>query len=120
MRLLLDAHLSGPRIAAPLRANGHDVRALSEEAGAEELDDDEVLALATAERRILVTKDVSDFPRLLRDWAGATRSHGGVILIYGIGSDEFNTIVSSLEGLLDELHHQDDWADLALALRRTA
>ncbi len=52
MRLFLDAHLSEPRIANPLRTKGHDVRALSEETGAEELDDDEVLVLATAERRI--------------------------------------------------------------------
>ncbi len=120
MRLLLDAHLSGPRIANPLRAKGHDVRAVSEEAGTEGLDDDEVLILATAERRILVTQDVSDFPGLLRDWAGAKRPHGGVVLIYGMRSDEFRAIVSGLDRLLDELHRQADWADLTLVLKRTA
>ena len=62
VRLLLDAHLSGARIANALRSKGHDVRALVEEPASEGLEDAEVLALAAVERRILVTLDVADFP----------------------------------------------------------
>lgn len=120
MRLLLDAHLSGARIASVLRGKGHDVRALVEKPLSEGMEDAEVLALAAAESRILVTQDVSDFPRLLRDWAGASRSHAGVILVHGIGSDEFRTITSGALTLLRERPRQRDWVDLVVALSRTA
>jgi predicted nuclease of predicted toxin-antitoxin system len=120
VRLLLDAHLSGSRIADPLRRKGHDVRALSEESDAEGLEDEQVLALAAAERRILVTSDVSDFPRLLRDWAGASRSHNGVILVHGIGTDEFSAIAHGILRLLQEKPRQPEWIDVVLAISRTA
>jgi len=51
LRLLLDANLSGRRIARPLREDGHDVVALSERPELERLADPEVLALAAAEDR---------------------------------------------------------------------
>jgi predicted nuclease of predicted toxin-antitoxin system len=120
VRLLLDAHLSGSRIAGPLRGKGHDVRALSEESDAEGLEDEQVLALAAGERRILVTSDVSDFPRLLRDWAGASRSHNGVILVYGVGTHEFNAIAHGILRLLQEKPRQAEWNDVVLALSRKA
>ena len=66
MRLLLDAHVSGPSVGRKLEAAGHDVQALDREPDLEGLDDDDVLALATEERRILVTHNVSDFPRILQ------------------------------------------------------
>ena len=55
MRLLLDAHVSGPNVGRRLEGNGHDVRALDQEPALKGLDDDDVLALATSEQRILVT-----------------------------------------------------------------
>lgn len=120
MRLLLDEHLSGSRIGSELRAQGHDVRALNEDADEAGLEDEQVLALATAERRVLVTHDVTDFPRLLRDWAGAGRSHAGVILVYGVRPDEFKAIVAGVMRLLQEWPRQTDWIDLVLTLSRTA
>ena len=53
MRLLLDANLSGRRIARPLRQDGHDVLALSERSDLEGLADADVLALAASDERIL-------------------------------------------------------------------
>lgn len=119
MRLLLDAHLSGSRIGRELRRRGHDVRALTDESSGEGLEDAEVLALAVSERRVLVTHDVSDFPTLLRDWAGSGRSHGGVILVYGIRPDEFGVIAGGIDRLLQQRPRQNDWTDLVLALSRT-
>jgi hypothetical protein len=67
MRLLLDANLSGRRIARSLREDGHDILALSERPDLEGLSDPGVLALAASERRILVTRNSRDFAPLLRD-----------------------------------------------------
>jgi predicted nuclease of predicted toxin-antitoxin system len=83
LRLLLDAHVSGPRVGKRLEARGHDVRALDQEPALEGLDDEEVLATAASEQRILVTHNIRDFPSILREWAAVQRSHAGVILVYG-------------------------------------
>jgi hypothetical protein len=83
LRFLLDAHVSGRSIGRRLQEDGHDVRALDQELVLEGLGDDRVLALAAEEQRILVTNDIGDFPRMLRQWAEAQRSHAGVILVYG-------------------------------------
>lgn len=120
MRLLLDAHLSGSRIGRELRAQGHDARALSDDPNAEGLEDEHVLALATTERRILVTHDVTHFPEILRSWAEAGRSHSGVILVYGIRPGEFGAIVEGLAQLLGETSRQADWIDVVMALGRRA
>jgi len=92
VRLLLDAHVSGPNVGRRLEGAGHDVRALDQEPALEGLDDDEVLALAATEERILVTHNVADFPRILREWAASQRAHAGVILVYGIDHSEFAPI----------------------------
>jgi predicted nuclease of predicted toxin-antitoxin system len=96
MRLLLDAHVSGPNVGRRLGRNGHDVRALDQEPDLEGLDDDQVLALASTEQRILVTHNVADFPRILREWASAQRVHAGIILVYGIDHSEFTLITGGI------------------------
>lgn len=116
MRLLLDANLSGRRLARPLRDDGHDVMALSERPDLEGLADPEVLALAASEGRILITRNSRDFAPLLRDWAEAGRSHAGCILIWTLGHHEFGRILHGLRHLLDERPEQAAWMDLAVAL----
>ena len=118
MRLLLDAHVSGRRVGDALRAQGHDVRALDEERQLEGLPDEDVLALAIAEQRILVTHNVADFPAILRDWAEASRSHAGVILVYRIGHNEFDLIERGLQRLLEARSSQDAWLDYPAILNR--
>lgn len=120
MRLLLDAHLSGSRIGRELSARGHNTRALNDDPNAERLEDDHILALATTERRLLVTHDVTDFPEILRNWAEAGRSHSGAILVYGIRPDEFGAIVEGLTQLLGEASRQADWIDVVKAVSRRA
>lgn len=118
MRLLLDAHVSGPRVGRRLAAAGHDVRALDQEPALEGLDDDEVLALARDEQRILVTHNIRDFPAILREWASAQRSHAGVILVYGIDHREFELIIRGIERWLQLYPDPARWIDLAAVLDR--
>jgi Domain of unknown function (DUF5615) len=119
VRLLLDAHVSGPGVGGPLRANGHDVRALDQEPELEGLDDDDVLALASEDGRILVTHNVADFPEILREWAGAGRSHAGLILVYGVEHREFGLILRGIERWLDLRPRQEDWLDFPAVVSRT-
>jgi hypothetical protein len=120
VRLLLDAHISGSSVGTALRARGHDVRALGQEPRNEGLDDDEVLALATSDRRVLVTHDVTDFPKILREWAETGRSHAGVILIYGIEHGAFGVVIRGVAKLLAGQPRQRDWIDVAAVLSRRA
>ncbi len=118
MRLLLDAHVSGPNVGRRLRAAGHDVRALDQEPALEALEDEHVLTLANSDTRILVTHNISDFPSILRAWAEAGRSHAGVILVYGIAHHDFGLLVRGIQRWLQLRPDQDDWRDHAAVLDR--
>lgn len=84
----------------------------------EGLADEEVLALAAEEKRILITHNIRDFPDILREWALAQRSHPGVILVYGIDHSEFELIVRGTGRLLDLYPEPASWIDLATILDR--
>lgn len=118
MRFLLDAHVSGPTVGRRLEQDGHDVRALDQDSALEGLGDDRVLALATEEQRILVTQDVHDFPAILREWAGAQRSHVGAILFYGIDHSEFQLIIRGIQRWLELYPDPASWIDLTVAVDR--
>lgn len=116
MRLLLDAHFSAKRIAAPLRAAGHDVVALAEIGTFDGLTDAQVLELAVEERRLVVTRNARDFAPLLRLWAEAGRHHHGCILVWSLSHDRFREIVEGVAALLEDRPRPRDWVDLTLAL----
>jgi predicted nuclease of predicted toxin-antitoxin system len=118
VRFLLDAHVSGPRVGRRLTENGHEVRALDKQLALEGLDDDEVLSLAAAEERILVTHNIRDFPAIVREWAAAERSHAGVILVYGIDHREVDVIVRGIEQCVELYPDQAMWRDLAVVVNR--
>lgn len=118
MRFLLDAHVSGRSVGGPLRDAGHDVRALDHEPELEGLEDEDVLALATDDGRILVTYNVADFPEILREWASGGRWHAGVILVYGIEHSEFGLILRGIERWLEQRARQEDWLDFACVVSR--
>ncbi len=96
MKLFLDAHISGPRIARALRDAGHDVRAADEERELDGLTDEELLSIATAEERIFVTFDVKDFPVIARRWAEAGRAHAGCAIVVGIDHGELGAILETI------------------------
>ena len=119
MRLFLDAHISGPRIATALRAEGHDVRAADEERELDGATDEELLSLAAGEGRIFVTFDVKDFPVIARRWAEAGREHAGCAIVVGIDNGEFGAILEAVESQLKARPKQDDWTDHTLFVART-
>jgi uncharacterized protein DUF5615 len=114
----LDAHVSGRHVGGRLRELGHDVRAVDEERELDGLPDAGLLQLATADERVLVTHDVADFPRLVRLWAEAGRSHGGVILVYGIEQREFSLVARAVERLCERRPAQADWHGITAAVDR--
>ncbi len=119
MKLFLDAHISGLRIARTLRDDGHDVRAADEERELDGLTDEELLSIAAAEERIFVTFDVKDFPVIARRWAEAGRAHAGCAIVVGIDHGEFGAILEALARELAARPRQADWTDLTLFLART-
>jgi predicted nuclease of predicted toxin-antitoxin system len=115
LRLLLDANLSPRRIAAPLRETGHDVLALAEDASREGLSDPQVLELAAAEGRVLITRNSRDFAPIAREWAEAQRSHAGLILIWTLDHSQFAQIIAGIEHQLDLWRCHKQWRDLTVA-----
>jgi predicted nuclease of predicted toxin-antitoxin system len=77
VRLLLDEMLD-PEIAKQLRRRGHDVEAIagSENAG---VSDRDVIALAAAQRRALVTNNVRDFMPIHAAILRSGESHAGMV-----------------------------------------
>jgi len=119
VRLFLDAHISGPRIARALREAGHDVRAADEERELDGLIDEELLSIAATEERIFVTFDVKDFPVIARRWAEGRRTHAGCAIVVGIDHGEFGAILATIALALAARPRQADWRDLTLFLART-
>ena len=78
MRLCLDEHYS-PRIAERLRELGHDVHAVKERPELAAVSDRDLLAAMREERRAVLTENVADFMRLVRELEAAGDSHYGVI-----------------------------------------
>jgi hypothetical protein len=119
VKLFLDAHISARRVAAPLREQGHDVRAADEERELDRVTDEELLSIAAAEERIFVTFDVKDFPVIARRWAEAGRTHAGCTIVVGIGHGEFSAILDTIARELAAGPDEADWTNLTLFLART-
>lgn len=113
MRLFLDAHVSGRRIAGALRKRGHDVRAADEERELDGSEDERLLELAGAEGRIMITFNVRDFARLVSEWAGAGTPHAGCLMIVGIDHAEFGVTLRVIEAALSTRPDQESWIDYA-------
>jgi hypothetical protein len=116
VRFLLDAHLSRRFVAEPVRRDGHDVRSLQEERALDGLGDEDVLALAASEERILVTRNSRDFAPLTRKWIESGREHSGCVLIWLFQHDEYASIVGGIERLVATTRRPRDWKNLVLAL----
>lgn len=120
MRLFLDAHVSGRRVASALRKAGHDVRAADEERELDGMSDEDLLALATAEARVVVTFDVADFPGIARRWAEDGRAHEGCAIVVGIDHGEFGTIIRVLQRAFEARSDPADWHDYTCFIARSA
>lgn len=117
MRVLLDAHVSSRHVGQTLAKAGHDVLALDQDETLSRLIDEEVLALATEQERIVITHNVRDFAPIVRRWAEAGRSHHGVILVT-LASTEYGAILRQLTQIFDERPAHVDWVDRVAFLAR--
>jgi hypothetical protein len=80
VRALLDEQLS-PEIARALRARGLDVQAISERHDLAERSDEQVLEVAFAEGRAVVTNNIKDYrPIAARRLADGSGHHGLILL----------------------------------------
>ena len=78
MKLLLDEHYPN-QIAVQLRKAGHDVVTVSD-SGLRRTEDEALLRIAVAQRRVLVTNNVGDFQPISRLWLTSGQDHFGIIL----------------------------------------
>jgi hypothetical protein len=116
VRVLLDEHFSPRRVGGRLTAAGHDVLAIADVPAYAGLPDDQVLELAAAERRVLVTRNAKDFDRITRRWASREQRHAGVLLVWTRETDEFGSLVTELLATLERIGDHDASADLVLAI----
>lgn len=80
--------------------------------------DEELLALAAEEERVLVTCDINDFPAITRRWVEAGYTHAGCAIIVGIDHSEFGTIIDTIASAIAVYPEQAAWRDLTLFLSR--
>ena len=106
MKLLLD-EMHASKIAAWLRDRGHNAIAVKERVDLIGLADEELLQVATAGGRSLVTENVKDFAALDRRISAAGRQHAGLIFTRPhrfprSAGNHASVLADSLALLLDE------------------
>lgn len=102
MRLLLDEML-GPKVAEQLTRRGFDVVAVVLRSELRAASDEAVLTAATAEQRVLVTRDVGDFAFLAGNWTAHRRPHSGILMVTSSAFPPGGAFVGRLVDALDQL-----------------
>lgn len=101
--LLLDEMLSGA-IAEQLRARDLDVVAVVASPRLIGTPDEELLAHAVAQERVLVTANVADFAVIATDWRAAGREHAGLVYVTSRAFPQDRSFVRSIVPSLLALH----------------
>jgi hypothetical protein len=101
--LLLDEMLSGA-IAEQLRARDVDVVAVVEDPRLVGTPDEELLAQAAAQERVLVTTNVADFAAIATDWRAAGREHAGLVYVTSRAFPQDRSFVGAIVSSLLALH----------------
>ena len=114
MKLLLDEMLSRA-IAPELRERGHDVESVAGNPGREAMSDPEVLALARAEHRAIVTSNLRDY-RPLHNEAIVPGGDGHFGMIFMPGNyrrpkADTGRIIAALELILAQHPGENDLAN---------
>lgn len=119
MRLLLDAHVS-PAVARALQLDGIDAVALRDwlDGAFRAAADDDLLAAALEDGRVLVSFDCRTLPPLLRELAETGQHHAGVILVdeRTLRPNDIGELQRALRRLI-ECSGAADWQDVAVFLR---
>jgi len=114
VKLLLDEMLS-PEIARQLRSRGHDVEPVAGNPDREALSDPEVLALARAEHRAIVTNNLRDFRPLHHEaiTPGGVGHFGMIFMPGGYRRTRADTgrIIAALEAILAQYPGEKDLAN---------
>ena len=114
MKLLLDEMLS-PAIARELCSRGHDVETIAGHPGREALPDPEVLALARAQQRAVVTNNLRDFrPLHYEAITPGGAGHYGMIFVpgrYRRTRADTGKIIAALQVLLAQYPGEKDLAN---------
>ncbi|MBI4203354.1 MAG: DUF5615 family PIN-like protein [Chloroflexi bacterium] len=101
-----------------LRAQGIDVLTTSE-AGKRRTPDDQQLAFATEQGRVIFTSDVKDFNRLHNEWVRSNRHHAGIVLLHnqrtstGAQTRAFLRLMAehTSETMRDRVEFLDNWVE---------
>lgn len=101
-RLLLDEMLS-EAIAARLRDRDVDAVAVVEDASLVATPDEDLLAHAAGQRRVLVTRNISDFAAIANDWRAAGRAHHGLIYIASRAFPQDRSFIGAVSAALASL-----------------
>lgn len=96
MRLLLDEMHAGSAARA-LTGEGFDVVAVCEVLDLRGRADDDLLGVAAAQERAIVTENVRDFAVLADTWATTGRTHHGIVFT---SADRFNRAAKAYPGNL--------------------
>lgn len=92
--------------------------AVDEERSLDGCPDEELLELAARQKRLLVTFDAADFPRICREWLERGRSHDGCAVLVGIRNDEIGAVVRALDAAFEARPEPGDWHDRLVFVSR--
>lgn len=106
--LLLDEMLP-PALAEHLSSAGCDTTAISADPERRGASDGEVLALAAAQGRVLVTDNIRDFVPLSNAWAAEGRLHPGMLLISSRTFPMTSTRMGAIAKALMRRHEASTW-----------
>jgi hypothetical protein len=90
--------------------------ALAEHRELDGLTDEQVLDLATVQRRIIVTCNGRDLSPLLRAWADEGRPHAGCILVWSQPQHDFGGVLRAVRVALAAYPRPREWIDRTIAL----
>lgn len=102
-RLLLDEMLSGT-IADQLRRRVYDVVAVVEDVSLVSTSDEELLAHATEQQRVLVTANIADFAAIAGDWRTGGRVHHGIVYVAYRTFGQDRSFIGAFVDALDALY----------------
>jgi predicted nuclease of predicted toxin-antitoxin system len=119
MKVLLDENMSDPRLAARLRARGHDP-ILASDVGLLSVSDPRVLIFSIAQSIPVLTRDSEDFEDLHDLVMAATGHHAGILIVRFDNDPRHNltdrgiaTAISKLESSAvptrDQIHELNQW-----------
>jgi uncharacterized protein with PIN domain len=118
VRLYVDADVT-PRLARVLRSRGYDVIS-AHEVGNAEATDEEQMAFAVAQGRVLLTCNTRDFTPIFEDYWFAGREHSGVVVSEQLELGEMLRRVTAFLDTVTADEMRNNWKNLGEFASRTS